>query len=108
PDGSPTHAAQARFLGPMRRMASCPAGIAPAGRPHPQPRRSFMSSATVGLPSDEARLVARLTLEQKIRLLTGADSWKLYGESAVGLRPIVMSDGPAGVRGARFRLAHAV
>ena len=65
-----------------------------------------MSSATVGLPSDEARLVARLTLEQKIRLLTGADSWKLYGESTVGLRPIVMSDGPAGVRGTRFDAAN--
>jgi beta-glucosidase len=52
--------------------------------------------------SDESGLVARLTLEQKVRLLTGADSWALHGESAVGLRPIVMSDGPAGVRGTRF------
>ena len=43
--------------------------------------------------------MARLTLEQKVRLLTGVDSWALHGESAIGLRPIVMSDGPAGVRG---------
>ena len=46
--------------------------------------------------------MARLTLEQKVRLLTGADSWALHGESAVGLRPIITSDGPAGVRGTRF------
>ena len=44
-----------------------------------------MSSATVGI-SDESSLVARLSLEQKVRLLTGADSWVLHGESAVGLR----------------------
>jgi len=52
--------------------------------------------------SPAAHLVAHLSLEQKVRLLTGADSWRLHGEAAVGLRPIVMSDGPAGVRGTRF------
>jgi beta-glucosidase len=61
-----------------------------------------MSSPTVGLPSDEASLVARLTLEQKVRLLTGATSWVLYEEPAVGLRSMVLSDGPAGVRGTRY------
>ncbi len=61
-----------------------------------------MSSASTGIRGDESSLVARLTLEQKVRLLTGADSWSLYGESAVGLRPMVLSDGPAGVRGIRF------
>jgi beta-glucosidase len=51
---------------------------------------------------DEAELrhrVSRLTLEQKIRLLTGADFWALYAEPQAGLRRLVMSDGPAGVRG---------
>jgi beta-glucosidase len=51
---------------------------------------------------DEADLearVARLSLEQKVRLLTGADFWALYPEPAVGLRRVVLSDGPAGVRG---------
>ncbi len=61
-----------------------------------------MTSATVGSRSDESRLVARLSLEQKVRLLTGSDSWSLYPESAVGLRRLVMSDGPAGVRGTHF------
>ncbi len=51
---------------------------------------------------DEADLrtrVARLTLEQKVRLLTGADFWALYPEPDAGLRRVVTSDGPAGVRG---------
>jgi beta-glucosidase len=51
---------------------------------------------------DERELTARvdeLTTEQKIRLLTGADAWSLHEEPAVGLRRLVVSDGPAGVRG---------
>jgi beta-glucosidase len=51
---------------------------------------------------DEAELrrrVGLLSLEQKIRLLTGADFWALYAEPEVGLRRLVLSDGPAGVRG---------
>ena len=43
--------------------------------------------------------VARLSVEQKVRLLTGADFWALYPEPAAGLRRVVTSDGPAGVRG---------
>jgi beta-glucosidase len=43
--------------------------------------------------------LARLSLEQKVRLLTGADFWSLWPEPAIGLRRIVVSDGPAGVRG---------
>ncbi|MGV8977094.1 MAG: beta-glucosidase [Cellulomonas sp.] len=45
-------------------------------------------------------LVARLTLAQKVRLLTGADFWSLHAEPAVGLSTVVVSDGPSGVRGA--------
>jgi len=51
---------------------------------------------------DEADLrsrVARLSLDQKVRLLTGADFWALYPEPGAGLRRVVTSDGPAGVRG---------
>jgi beta-glucosidase len=43
--------------------------------------------------------IDRLTLEQKVLLLTGADFWTLWPEPAVGLRKVVVSDGPAGVRG---------
>jgi beta-glucosidase len=51
---------------------------------------------------DEADLrgrVAALSLEQKVRVLTGADFWSLHPEPAAGLRRLVVSDGPAGVRG---------
>jgi beta-glucosidase len=61
-----------------------------------------MTGVATGVRGDESGLVSRLSLEQKVRLLTGADSWVLHGESAVGLRPMVLSDGPAGVRGTRF------
>jgi beta-glucosidase len=44
----------------------------------------------------------RLDLEQKVRLLTGADFWALHPEPAAGLRRLVTSDGPAGVRGERW------
>src|SRR6476659_8554861 len=43
--------------------------------------------------------LAALSLEQKARLLTGADFWALHAEPAAGLRRVVTSDGPAGVRG---------
>ena len=44
-------------------------------------------------------LLAVLDLEDKVRLLTGADNWRTCPLPAIGLRPMVMSDGPAGVRG---------
>jgi beta-glucosidase len=44
-------------------------------------------------------LLARLSLAQKVRLLTGADSWSTQPEPSIGLRRIVLSDGPSGVRG---------
>jgi beta-glucosidase len=47
----------------------------------------------------ERSRVAALPVGDKVRLLTGADSWRTYGAPALGLRPIVMSDGPAGIRG---------
>src|SRR5215217_6028322 len=54
---------------------------------------------------DDDELQARvdvLSLEQKVRLLTGADFWSLHAEPAAGLRRLVVSDGPAGVRGERW------
>jgi len=44
-------------------------------------------------------LLARLTLEQKVSLLGGQDFWSLPAIESIGLRSLVMSDGPIGVRG---------
>ncbi|WP_227999181.1 beta-glucosidase family protein [Nocardia australiensis] len=44
-------------------------------------------------------LVDALGLEQKVRLLTGADIWSTPAEPAIGLRSMMLSDGPSGVRG---------
>jgi beta-glucosidase len=56
---------------------------------------------TSGAPdtSPEARLIAGLSVQEKVLLLTGADSWRTQGADALGLRPMITSDGPAGVRG---------
>lgn len=45
------------------------------------------------------RLLSQLTLEQKVRLVTGASMWESQAEPSIGLNPMVFSDGPAGVRG---------
>ena len=44
-------------------------------------------------------VAARLPLADKVELLTGGSAWKLRPNAQVGLREVVMSDGPAGVRG---------
>ena len=53
------------------------------------------------VPSEDElrRRVAGLSLAQKVQLLTGADFWALYAAPGAGLRRLVTSDGPAGVRG---------
>jgi beta-glucosidase len=48
----------------------------------------------------ESALV-RLDLETKVSLLAGQDMWSLPAVPGIGLRPLVMSDGPIGVRGTR-------
>ena len=48
---------------------------------------------------NDAMLIAALSLHDKVLLLTGADAWRTQGAAALGLRPMVMSDGPAGARG---------
>ncbi|MFJ4091378.1 beta-glucosidase [Kitasatospora sp. NPDC089913] len=43
--------------------------------------------------------LARLDLPAKVALLAGADMWSLPANEEIGLGRLVMSDGPAGVRG---------
>jgi beta-glucosidase len=44
-------------------------------------------------------LVAELSLEEKVRLLTGRDFWTTWPIAKIGLRRMLFSDGPTGVRG---------
>jgi beta-glucosidase len=77
------------------------------GRPvsepsRPDPGQRAATSTPDRAQVDEADLRRRLGalgLEQKVRLLTGETFWTLPAELAVGLRPVTVSDGPAGVRG---------
>src|SRR5207249_2324671 len=49
--------------------------------------------------SDIDTLLGKLDLETKVQLLSGADMWSLPALPEIGLRRLVMSDGPVGVRG---------
>lgn len=56
---------------------------------HPEAAREAAANAAL----------AALGLDDKARLLAGQDMWSLPALPAVGLRSLVMSDGPIGVRG---------
>mgnify|MGYP000647405791 FL=1 len=43
--------------------------------------------------------VEKLSIEEKVRLLTGEDFWTTYALPNIDLRKMVVSDGPSGVRG---------
>jgi len=43
--------------------------------------------------------VEKLSIEEKVRLLTGEDFWTTYALPNINLRKMVVSDGPSGVRG---------
>jgi beta-glucosidase len=47
-------------------------------------------------------LLEKLTLEQKVALVQGADFWTTVPLPEIGLRAMTLSDGPAGVRGPRW------
>ena len=44
-------------------------------------------------------LIDQLTLEEKVQVLTGEDFWSTWNVPKIGLRKLVVSDGPSGVRG---------
>ncbi|RZS87193.1 beta-glucosidase [Motilibacter rhizosphaerae] len=53
-------------------------------------------------PSPSVPSTARLPLERKVELLTGATAFTLAPEPALGLGELRFSDGPTGVRGLKF------
>jgi beta-glucosidase len=63
---------------------------------------------TTSAPGEAARAAAveaalvRLDLDDKVRLVDGLDMWALPALPEIGLRPLVMSDGPVGVRGTQW------
>ena len=93
----PLHpAAAAGLTGP----GSGPPGKAPHGTAGAAGRRAggrVMTAVTEDPAIAEA--IAALTLEEKVQLLTGRDFWSTWPNENIGLRRIVFSDGPSGVRG---------
>ncbi|RPF33184.1 beta-glucosidase [Streptomyces sp. TLI_185] len=67
-----------------------------------------MAGTTDTSPADQAREAAveaalgKLDLDAKARLLSGQDVWSLPALPEIGLKSLVMSDGPIGVRGVRW------
>lgn len=49
--------------------------------------------------SDIEAALAALTLEEKVQLVSGRDFWSTIPIERIGLRSMVLSDGPSGVRG---------
>ena len=49
-----------------------------------------------------AQAIRDLDLETKVSLLTGGAVFSLRGEDSIGLREMIFSDGPTGVRGSEF------
>lgn len=60
--------------------------------------RPVQGGSLSGASRDYCALLKRLTLREKISLLTGETAWTLSPVEAIGLRRIVMSDGGVGIR----------
>ena len=79
-----------------------------ASAPAPAPAISSPADNTSAGASDLARdavveaALATLDLDAKARLLSGQDMWSLPALPEIGLKSLVMSDGPIGVRGVHW------
>ncbi|MFJ5674742.1 beta-glucosidase [Streptomyces sp. NPDC093097] len=77
-------------------------GAGPGAGSAPDSRPGSDSASGVNSPDYSAvveRALGALDLDTKARLLSGQDMWSLPAVPAIGLRSLVMSDGPIGVRG---------
>jgi len=62
-----------------------------------------MSSINLSVLEKLERLLAQLTLEEKVSLLAGADGWHTGAIPRLGIPALKVSDGPNGARGDAFR-----
>ncbi|WP_078860934.1 glycoside hydrolase family 3 C-terminal domain-containing protein [Streptomyces sp. NRRL F-2747] len=75
--------------------------------PPPAPARTQRGGTAV-TDADQVRhdaveaALGKLDLDTKARLLAGQDMWSLPAVPEIGLKSLVMSDGPIGVRGVRW------
>ncbi|MGC5168138.1 beta-glucosidase [Luteimicrobium sp. DT211] len=60
---------------------------------------SLETAARARTEAELAAIAAELTTEEKVALVVGAGMWSTTPVDRVGLRGVVVSDGPAGVRG---------
>jgi len=59
----------------------------------------IVATSDVPAPPSLNDLLAQLTLDEKVLLLTGRDFWTTWPIEKIGLRRMLLSDGPSGVRG---------
>lgn len=67
--------------------AACSASVSAAQRPSPATTEKRIDA-----------MLAKLSLEDKVDIIGGVSTWYTHAEPSVGLTPIRMSDGPAGLR----------
>lgn len=66
---------------------------------HHSPRDTARALEYADAVAEVDTMIAGLPLPAKVRLLTAATTWRVHEDPTIGLGPIVVSDGPAGVRG---------
>ena len=47
---------------------------------------------------DVQEIVSRMSLDEKLRLIAGKDYWHMEGVESAGLPPVMLTDGPHGLR----------
>ncbi|MGG8408383.1 hypothetical protein ACM614_18165, partial [Streptomyces sp. 12297] len=75
-----------------------------AGKAAPQAREPQAADDAADRARADAveAALGKLDLDTKARLLAGQDMWSLPALPEIGLKSLVMSDGPIGVRGVRW------